>query len=322
MSMESTQQGVQVEMPFAMVHGEPLTELPRDLYIPPQAMEVFLDAFEGPLDLLLYLIRRQNLNILDIPIAEITRQYMQYIELMTELQLDLAGEYLVMAATLAEIKSRMLLPRAALPGEGTEDDPRAELIRRLQEYERFKQAAQDLDAVPRLERDHYLASADFSARGTVKILPDITLKELLLSFKDVAVRAEMFAHHHIQREPLSVRARMSDVLASLVPGAFSDFSSLFLQEEGRMGVAVTFIAILELKREGLIEIVQNEPFAPIHVCAADPARFARVIEGTAEEVTEADGRLLAQSIAEHGADEAHEAAGDAAGPQDGTETQQ
>jgi segregation and condensation protein A len=300
------QAGVQVEMPFAVVLGEPLTELPRDLYIPPQAMEVFLDAFEGPLDLLLYLIRRQNLNILDIPIAEITRQYMEYIEVMGELQLDLAGEYLVMAATLAEIKSRMLLPRAAVPGEETEGDPRAELVRRLQEYERFKQAAQDLDAVPRMERDHYLASAEFQARSVVKVLPDVTLKELLLAFKDVAIRAEMFAHHHIQREPLSVRARMSDVLSYVRPGEFTDFPSLFQASEGRMGVAVTFIAVLELKREGLIEIVQNEPFAPIHVTAADPDRFKRVIEGEAEEVTEADGRLLAESIAEHGVDELHD----------------
>ncbi len=303
MTMQSPQQAVQVEMPFAVVLGEPLTELPRDLYIPPQAMEVFLDAFEGPLDLLLYLIRRQNLNILDIPIAEITRQYTQYIDLMTELQLDLAGEYLVMAATLAEIKSRMLLPRAVPQGEGSEEDPRAELVRRLQEYERFKQAAQDLDAVPRLERDHFQAVAEFSARRAVKVLPDITLKELLLAFKDVAIRAEMFAHHHIQREPLSVRARMSDVLSNLRQGEFTSFPQLFQAHEGRMGVAVTFIAILELKREGLIEIVQNEAFAPLHICAADPARADRVIEGSAEDVTAADGRLLAESIAADGVDE-------------------
>jgi segregation and condensation protein A len=326
LNIQAAQEAVQVEMPFAMVHGEPLTEMPRDLYIPPQAMEVFLDAFEGPLDLLLYLIRRQNLNILDIPIAEITRQYMQYIDVMGELQLDLAGEYLVMAATLAEIKSRMLLPRAALPGEEVEGDPRAELVRRLQEYERFKQAAQDIDALPRLERDHYLGSAEFSARSVVKVLPDITLKELLLAFKDVAVRAEMFAHHHIQREPLSVRARMSDVLANLRPGEFTDFPQLFQAHEGRMGVAVTFIAVLELKREGLIEIVQNEAFAPIHVTAADPARFARVIEGESEEVAEDDGRLLAESIAVDGVDEAHddtlEDEPDALVPADETETRQ
>jgi segregation and condensation protein A len=295
---------VQVEMPFAIVQGEPYTEMPRDLYIPPHAMEVFLDAFEGPLDLLLYLIRRQNLNILDIPIAEITRQYMQYIDLMSELQLDLAGEYLVMAATLAEIKSRMLLPRIGLTGDHEEGDPRAELVRRLQEYERFKQAAQDLDAVPRLERDTWIASAAIDERRVVRVLPDITLRELLLAFKDVATRAEMFAHHHIHREPLSVRARMSDILVAVKPGEFTEFSRLFTQEEGRMGVAVTFIAILELKREGLIEIVQNEAYAPIHISGVSPpAADGRVIDGSAEEVVEADARLLAEAIAIHGVDD-------------------
>jgi segregation and condensation protein A len=306
MNGSGTETGMQVEMPFAIVQGEPLTELPRDLYIPPQAMEVFLDAFEGPLDLLLYLIRRQNLNILDIPIAEITRQYMQYIELMSELQLDLAGEYLVMAATLAEIKSRMLLPRAPLPGEGSEEDPRAELVRRLQEYERFKQAALDLDRLPRLERDTWIGSATVDERRVVKVLPDVTLKEMLIAFKDVAVRAEMFAHHHIHREPLSVRARMSDILVSVQPDEFTDFTRLFNPEEGRMGVAVTFIAILELKREGLIEIVQNEAYAPIHVCGVRLEEPGRVIEGSAEEVVAADARLLAESIAVHGADEPDE----------------
>jgi segregation and condensation protein A len=292
MNMEATQ----VEMPFAVVMGEPLTEMPRDLYIPPQAMEVFLEAFEGPLDLLLYLIRRQNLNILDIPIAEITRQYTQYIELMTDLQLDLAGEYLVMAATLAEIKSRMLLPRAAPQGDGLEEDPRAELVRRLQEYERFKQAALTLDAIPRLERDTWVASAEFNDRRVVRVLPEVTLKELLLAFKDVATRSEMFAHHHIHREPLSMRARMSDILATLRADEFVEFARLFQPEEGRMGVAVTFIAMLELLREGLIEIVQNEPYAPIHVCAANAARAAgRVIDSTAEEASAADARLLAES---------------------------
>jgi segregation and condensation protein A len=291
-----TPEATQVEMPFAMVHGEPLTEMPRDLYIPPQAMEVFLEAFEGPLDLLLYLIRRQNLNILDIPIAEITRQYMQYIELMTELQLDLAGEYLVMAATLAEIKSRMLLPRAAPQGDGLEEDPRAELIRRLQEYERFKQAAQSMDMIPRLERDTWIASAEFNDRRVVRVLPEITLKELLIAFKDVATRSEMFAHHHIHREPLSMRARMSDILASLKANEFVEFVRLFQPEEGRMGVAVTFIAILELLREGLLEIVQNEPYAPIHVCAADPARASgRTIDSAAEDASAADAQLLTQS---------------------------
>jgi chromatin segregation and condensation protein Rec8/ScpA/Scc1 (kleisin family) len=295
---------LQVEMPFAIIQGEPLTEMPKDLYIPPHAMEVFLDAFEGPLDLLLYLIRRQNLDVLDIPIAEITRQYMQYIDLMSELQLDLAGEYLVMAATLAEIKSRMLLPRAAAPGEGTEEDPRAELVRRLQEYERFKQAALDLDSMPRLERDNWIGSAALEERRLVKVLPDVTLKELLLAFKDVAIRGEMFAHHHIHREPLSVRARMSDILINVKPDVFTEFSKLFTFEEGRMGVAVTFIAILELKREGLIEIVQNEAYAPIHISGVGQAKEeGRVIEGSAEEVTEADARLLADSIAADGVDE-------------------
>jgi segregation and condensation protein A len=317
--MSTTQEAVQVEMPFAMVLGEPLTEMPRDLYIPPQAMEVFLDAFEGPLDLLLYLIRRQNLNILDIPIAEITRQYMQYIEVMTELQLDLAGEYLVMAATLAEIKSRMLLPRAAPQGEGLEADPRAELVRRLQEYERFKQAALRIDEVPRLERDTWVASAEFNDRRVVRVLPEVTLKELLIAFKEVAVRSEMFAHHHVHREPLSVRARMSDILANLQPGVFLDFSRLFQPEEGRMGVAVTFIAILELLREGLLEIVQAEAFAPIHVCGVDGGRTGRVIDSTAEEASEADARLLASAVAEAVQDDAdddhaHEHDDEPAGP--------
>jgi len=294
--MSEQPEAVQVEMPFAMVLGEPLTELPRDLYIPPQAMEVFLDAFEGPLDLLLYLIRRQNLNILDIPIAEITRQYTKYIEVMTELQLDLAGEYLVMAATLAEIKSRMLLPRATAPGDGLEEDPRAELVRRLQEYERFKQAALRVDEMPRLERDTWIASAEVGERRAVRVLPDVTLKELLVAFRDVAVRAEMFAHHHIHREPLSVRARMSDVLVSLQGGDFIAFASLFNPEEGRMGVAVTFIAILELMREGLLEISQTEAYGPIHVRSADPARAGRVIEGESATAEAEDARLLEQTI--------------------------
>ncbi len=206
-------------MPFAVVNGEPISQLPRDLYIPPQALEVFLEAFEGPLDLLLYLIRRQNLDILDIPLAEITRQYMQYIELMQDLQLELAGEYLVMAATLAEIKSRMLLPRPPSAAED-EDDPRAELVRRLQEYERFKRAAESIDALPRLERDVWSASAELAERRAVRTLPQITLQEMLTAFKEVVARAEMFAHHHIQREQLSVGERMSDILAALAGGGF------------------------------------------------------------------------------------------------------
>jgi segregation and condensation protein A len=267
----------QVEMPFAMVNGEPLTQLPRDLYIPPQALEVFLEAFEGPLDLLLYLIRRQNLDILDIPLAEITRQYMQYIELMEGMQFELAGDYMVMAATLAEIKSRMLLPRPKAEGDGVEDDPRAELVRRLQEYERFKQAAESIDALPRLERDVFAASAELKDRQVVRVLPQITLQEMLLAFKDVVVRSEMFAHHHIQRERLSVRARMGDILTSLEQASFVEFIQLFRPTEGRMGVTVTFMAILELVREGLIDIVQAEPYAPLHVRATGSARTLRVV---------------------------------------------
>jgi segregation and condensation protein A len=254
----------QAEMPFAVVHGEPMTQMPRDLYIPPQAMEVFLEAFEGPLDLLLYLIRRQNLNVLDIPIAEITRQYTQYIELMTELQLELAGEYLLMAATLADIKSRMLLPRPASEGEDAED-PRAELVRRLQQYERFKRAALDMDQLERLDRDVWQASADVRDRPVSRALPQVDLREMLLAFKDVAVRAQMFTHHKVQREPLSIRERMGDVLAAVEGGDFVDFVALFRAEEGRMGVTVTFVAILELLREGLIDVVQTEPLAPLHV---------------------------------------------------------
>jgi len=255
----------QGEMPFAVVDGEALTELPRDLYIPPQALEVFLEAFEGPLDLLLYLIRRQNLNVLDIPIAEITRQYMQYIELMQELELELAGEYLLMAAMLAEIKSRMLLPRMNTEGETEEDDPRAELVRRLQEYERFKKAAEDIDGLARLERDTFAASAELTQRNVVRLVPQVALQEMLVALKDVLARSAMFAHHQVQRERLSVRQRMSEILSHLKQSSFVEFARLFRPEEGRMGVTVTFIAILELTREGLIEIVQAEAYTPIHV---------------------------------------------------------
>jgi segregation and condensation protein A len=276
---------VQEEMPFAMVEGEPLTELPRDLYIPPQALEVFLEAFEGPLDLLLYLIRRQNLDVLDIPIAEITRQYMQYILLMQDLNLELAGEYLLMAAMLAEIKSRMLLPRPQTV-EGEEDDPRAELVRRLQEYERYKRAAEDMDKLARLERDVFQASAEVVEKKVVKVLPEITLQEMLLAFKDVVQRAAMFAHLHVQREPLSVRQRMSEVLSSLESGGLVSFTTLFKPEEGRMGVTVTFVALLELMREGLIEVVQAEAYSPLHIrLATRPASDARETESNQDAVS-------------------------------------
>ena len=255
----------QGEMPFAIVDGEPVTELPRDLYIPPQALEVFLEAFEGPLDLLLYLIRRQNLNILDIPIAEITRQYMRYIELMQDLELELAGEYLVMAAMLAEIKSRMLLPRPAGEGADEDEDPRAELVRRLQEYERYKQAAEDIDSLPRLERDQWPANAEVVDRKVVRLVPQVQLQEMLIAFKEVLARSQMFAHHHVRREVLSVRQRMSEILAALRAASFVEFVQLFRPEEGRLGVTVTFVALLEMVREGLIDIVQAEPYAPLHV---------------------------------------------------------
>jgi len=262
----------QSEMPFAVVDGEPVTQLPQDLYIPPYALQVFLEAFEGPLDLLLYLIRRQNIDVLDIPIAEITRQYVEYIELMKEMQLELAGEYLLMAAMLAEIKSRMLLPRSETEEE-EEDDPRAELVRRLQEYERFKKAAEDLSSLPRLERDIHVANADAPERKVTQKLPDVTLKELLLAFHDVLRRAEMFSNLHLQREPLSVRQRMSEILSRIKSGSFSGFAELFDPEEGRMGVAVTFIALLELLRESTIEVVQTEAYAPLHVRAASSVRL-------------------------------------------------
>jgi chromatin segregation and condensation protein Rec8/ScpA/Scc1 (kleisin family) len=266
----------QVEMPFAIVNGEAITQLPKDLYIPPQALEVFLDAFEGPLDLLLYMIRRQNLDILDIPIADITKQYMEYIGLMADMQLELAGEYMVMAATLAEIKSRMLLPRAVDPNAGAESDPRADLVRRLQEYERFKSAAESIDRIPRMDRDTWVASADLSERKSSRPLPQIAMQEMLLAFRDVVQRAEMFAHHHIRRERLSVRVRMSDILAKLERSSFVEFVHLFKPEEGRMGVTVTFVAILELVREGLIDIVQTEAYAPLHVRSAQGARGLRL----------------------------------------------
>jgi len=262
----------QVEMPFAIVNGEAITQLPKDLYIPPQALEVFLEAFEGPLDLLLYMIRRQNLDILDIPIADITRQYMDYIGIMQDLQLDIAGEYLVMAATLAEIKSRMLLPRASDPNAGEESDPRADLVRRLQEYERFKSAAESIDRIPRMDRDTWVGSADLTERKSSRPLPQIAMQEMLLAFRDVVQRAEMFAHHHVQRERLSVRVRMSDILSTLERASFVEFVQLFRPEEGRMGVTVTFVAILELVREGLIDIVQTEAYAPLHVRSAQGAR--------------------------------------------------
>lgn len=256
------------ETPYAKVLGEPWSRVPKDLYIPPDALEVFLDAFEGPLDLLLYLIRRQNLDILDIPILEITAQYMDYVELMREARLELAAEYLVMAAMLAEIKSRMLLPR---PTEALEDelDPRAELIRRLQEYERYKTAAQDLDALPRQERDFHLVAIDPGKIEHKRPDPEVSLKELLLAFAEVMARAAHFGHHQIARESLSLRERMSRILDLVTSqGHYLEFQQCFELSEGRPGVVISFMALLELLKEGLIELVQTGPFAPIHLKAA------------------------------------------------------
>ena len=269
---DELQSPAQSEMPFAVVSGEPVTTLPQDLYIPPHALQVFLEAFEGPLDLLLYLIRRQNIDILDIPIAEITTQYVQYIEVMSELQLELAGEYLVMAAMLAEIKSRLLLPRPQTEDE-EEEDPRAELVRRLQEYERYKKAAQDISELPRLERDTFVASADAPERKVVTKLPDVTLEELLIAFHDVLKRAEMYSNLHLQRELLSVRQRMSDILSRINASSFAPFAELFDPAEGRHGVTVTFLAILELLKESVIEVVQGEEFSAIHIRAASSVRL-------------------------------------------------
>jgi segregation and condensation protein A len=254
----------QQEMPLAMVLGQPVLQIPQDLYIPPDALEIILDAFEGPLDLLLYLIRRQNLDILDIPVAEITRQYVDYIQAMHEMRFELAAEYLVMAAILAEIKSRMLLPRSVLD-EDAEGDPRAELVRRLQEYERFKQAAEDLDGLPRQDRDTSPAGAFVPDRAVAKAPPPVDLREMLLALHDMLKRAELYTQHAIKRDALSVRQRMGELLARLQDGAFHRFESLFEPREGRLGVVVTFLGILELAKEHLLDIVQEAPLAPIYL---------------------------------------------------------
>ena len=269
----------QQEMPLAVVLGQPLSEIPKDLYIPPDALEIILEAFEGPLDLLLYLIRRQNLDILDIPVAEITRQYVDYIQAMHELRFELAAEYLVMAAILAEIKSRMLLPRPA-GTEGDEEDPRADLVRRLQEYERYRKASEDLDAIPRQERDTTVVSAFVPDRAVVRLPPQVDIREMLLALHEVLQRAELFTQHAIRRDALSVRQRMGELLERLSDGAFHRFETLFTPEEGRLGVVVTFLGLLTLAKEQLIDVVQEQAgdegtaLAPIYVksLASDDAR--------------------------------------------------
>lgn len=267
----------QQELPFAVVQGKPLTELPQDLYIPPDALEVFLEAFEGPLDLLLYLIKRQNLDILDINVSQITTQYISYVEMMNSMRFELAAEYLLMAAMLAEIKSRMLLPRSE-EIEDDEEDPRAQLIRRLQEYERYKLAAEEIDNIPRMNREIYMASAESPEIDTTRPEPDVEMRELLLVLSQVLKRAEMFESHHIEREMLSTRQRMSDVLDVLSPERFTPFISLFQSGEGRLGVVVTFLAIMELIKESLVELIQTEPLGPIHV----KARSAQALDDTSD----------------------------------------
>ncbi len=251
---------------IATVRGEAFTAMPADLYIPPDAMEVILEIFEGPLDLLLYLIRKHNLDILDIPVAEITRQYTEYVDLMTQFRLELAADYLEMAALLAEIKSRMLLPR---PPEASaeEQDPRAELVRRLQEYERIKIAAENFENMPRLGRDFFTVSASPPKFDIDKPQPYVDLKEVLLAFKDVLKRIDHQAMHQVQREGMSVRERMSNVLSKLDGDRFIDFVEFFDLSEGKLGVVVTFLALLELVREMMIELVQTEAYGPIYVRA-------------------------------------------------------
>lgn len=264
--VEGESETAQQEMPFAYVDGKAYTDLPLDLYIPPDALEVFLEAFEGPLDLLLYLIKRQNIDILDINVADITDQYMAYVDLMEASQFELAAEYLVMAAMLAEIKSRMLLPRSSADEED-EEDPRAQLIRRLQEYERYKQAAEDLDEIPRMERDVFTADAQTPTMERTAPEPDVDLKEILVSLAMVLRRADMFERHHVQRETLSTREKMSEILVRLSSHHFVPLVSLLMREEGRLGVVVTVLAVMELLKDSLIEIVQTEDFGPIHLKA-------------------------------------------------------
>lgn len=257
------------EMPLAIVRGEKLVTLPDDLYIPPDALEIFLEAFEGPLDLLLYLIRKQHFDICDIPIARITEQYMIYVELMKDFKLDLAAEYLLMAAMLAEIKSRLLLPRQTVsPEMENMDDPRAALMRQLQDYEQCKQAAQDLDTLPRLERDHYTVNTVTDFPKLPRPQPQVALRDLLFVFQDILKRADLLSHHQIKREHLSIRERMSAILVLLQTQQLVPFEQLFTVMEGRRGVVVSLMAILELLKAQLIEVDQiHESYAPLLIRA-------------------------------------------------------
>ncbi|MFV1872179.1 MAG: segregation and condensation protein A [Oleiphilus sp.] len=259
---------VQHELPFAIVEGKAITDVPQDLYIPPDALSIILDAFEGPLDLLLYLIRRQNMDILTIDVSEITHQYIQYIEAAKKMQFELAAEYLLMAAMLAEIKSRMLLPKLHHDDE-EEDDPRAELIRRLQQYERYKKAAEDIDTLPRLNRDISEVSVNVEQARKHKLHPDVSIHELLDALNSVLIRSDRFVSHQVERERLSTRERMSIILARVNSSNFVPFYTLFTPEEGRSGVVVTFLAIMELVKEQLLDFVQSDVFGVIHVKARE-----------------------------------------------------
>jgi segregation and condensation protein A len=258
----------QVEMPFAVVQGQKLSVFPNDLYIPPDALEIILEAFEGPLDLLLYLIKRQNLDILDIDVSEITRQYTDYIRIMQDLKFELASDYLVMAAMLAEIKSQMLLPRVS---EVIEEamDPRAELIRRLQEYEVFKNAAKNIDKLTRLDRDIFIARAEFSGPDPVILRPTVTLQDLKKALESVDERSRLSKHHEISEEFISTRERMAEILSRLNKRTFVTFGSLFDPVEGKLGVIVTFLAVMELMKERLVDIVQTDSFGTIYVRAQE-----------------------------------------------------
>ncbi|MGB1579923.1 MAG: segregation and condensation protein A [Nevskiales bacterium] len=264
------------------LRGEPVSQLPEDLYIPPDALEVFLEAFEGPLDLLLYLIRKQNLDIVDIPVLRIAQQYMEYIDLMQELKIELAGEYLLMATMLAEIKSRMLLPKPEVEEEEGMD-PRADLVRRLLEFERFKEAAENLDEMPRVGRDLYVAHSKPEKVAVVEQLPQPGIKDLVLAFREAMLRAEMFSSHQVEREPLSVRERMSQILSVLQERQQATFYMLFPQDEGRMGVVVTFIAILELVKGSVLQVKQPEPFADVIVRVAGAGGGVENMDITATE---------------------------------------
>lgn len=263
MTENSTTPEADTESALARVRGEPVFKLPDDLYIPPDALEVFLEAFEGPLDLLLYLIRKQSFDILDIPVLKITQQYIEYISLMREMRFELAAEYLLMAAMLAEIKSRLLLPRPADMESEEGEDPRAELVRRLQQYERFKSAAENMETLPRVGREIFIARARPEQIPLSVALPKPELRELLFALREALVRGEMFAHHHIQREPLSVRERMGRILADLAGGRQAQFVDLIEPAEGRLGIVVCFLAILELARSEMIRLEQAEPYAPL-----------------------------------------------------------